>query len=137
MLAFKTKPYRRWCIFKEDAGGPGHTTWEQFKTHLFELICDTQNRQLSAAVAYEKAQQQEGQIIDDLVAELQTLEGELGYKGQANDKMRADTLFIKLRPELRMEISRRGKTPATRRGLIDLARFIETSERLFGPERGR
>jgi hypothetical protein len=40
ILAFKTKPYRLWSVFKEDAGGPGHTTWEEFKTHLFESICD-------------------------------------------------------------------------------------------------
>jgi hypothetical protein len=28
VLAFETKPYRRWYIFKEDARGPGYTTWE-------------------------------------------------------------------------------------------------------------
>jgi len=65
------------------------------------------------------------------------LKGELGYKGPASDKTRADTLFIKLRPELRMEISRRGNPPAIRRGLINVARHIKTSERLFRPERGR
>jgi hypothetical protein len=68
------------------------------------------------------------------VAELQTLKGELGYKGQVNNKMRADILFIKLRPELRIEISRRGKTPIICRGLIDLARFIKISKWLFGLE---
>jgi hypothetical protein len=68
------------------------------------------------------------------MVELQTLKEELGYKGQVNDKMRANILFIKLWPELRMEISHRGKTPAIRRGLIDLARFIKISERLFRPE---
>jgi hypothetical protein len=67
------------------------------------------------------------------------LEKELGYsrEGPANDKIRADTLFIKLRPELRMEISRRGNPPTTRRGLVDLARSIKTAEWLFRPERGR
>ena len=59
------------------------------------------------------------------------LKGELGYKSLANNKLRANILFAKLRPELRIEISRRGKTPAIRRGLIDLARFIKISKRLF------
>jgi hypothetical protein len=63
------------------------------------------------------------------------LKGELGYKGPVKDKIRADTLFIKLRPELRIEISRRGNPLAIRRGLINVARYIETSERLFEPER--
>jgi hypothetical protein len=65
------------------------------------------------------------------------LEGELGYKGPVNNKLRANALLIKLWPELRIEISRRGNPPAIRRGLVDLARFIKISEWLFGPERGR
>jgi hypothetical protein len=65
------------------------------------------------------------------------LEGGLGYKGLANNKLRANILFAKLRPELRIEISRRGNPPITRRGLVNSARSIEIAERLFGPERGR
>jgi hypothetical protein len=79
VLAFQTKPYRQWSVFEEDARGPRNTTWEQFKAHLFNSICDTTNRQLGAAVAYEKARQGEGQTTDDFAAELQTLERELGY----------------------------------------------------------
>jgi hypothetical protein len=67
------------------------------------------------------------------------LKKELGYsrKGLVNNKIRADMLFIKLRLELRMEISRRGDPPATRRGLVDLARSIKIAERLFSPGRAR
>jgi hypothetical protein len=67
------------------------------------------------------------------------LEKELGYsrEGPANNKMRADTLFTKLRLELRMEISRRGNPPITRRGLVDLARSIKIAEQLFSPGRAR
>ena len=80
VLAFEQKPYRKWSIFEEDAGGPGHITWEQFKTHLFDSICDTQNRQMNAIVAYQEARQQEGQTTDDFAADLQVLERkELGY----------------------------------------------------------
>ena len=134
VLAFESKPYRQWSVFEEDAGGPGHTTWEQFKTHLFDSICDTKNRQLSAAVAYEEAYQRDGQTTDDFAAELQVHERELGY---TNDRAQASTLFGKLRPELRQEISRRGYPPATRKGILELARSIETAKRLFGPEQER
>jgi hypothetical protein len=134
VLAFEAKPYRQWCVFEEDAGGPGHTTWEQFKAHLFESICDKENRLLGAAEAYERAYQGASQTTDDFAAELQALEKELGYVGPANDKMRADKLYAKLRRELRMEISRRGNLPPTRQGVLKLARHIETVERLFGPE---
>jgi hypothetical protein len=44
VLAFESKPYRQWSVFEEDARGPRHTTWEQFKAHLFDSICDTSNR---------------------------------------------------------------------------------------------
>jgi hypothetical protein len=64
------------------------------------------------------------------------LKGELGYKSPANNKVIANTLFIKLRPELYIEISRRGDPPITRRGLVNLARSIKIAERLFRPERG-
>ena len=131
VLAFESKPYRQWSVFEADTG-VGNTTWDQFKAHLFDSICDTTNRQLSAAVAYEKARQREDQTTDDFAAELQTLERELGY---TDDKIQAQTLFAKLRWELRKEISRRGSPPATRKGILDLARSIETAERLFGPER--
>lgn len=70
ILAFESKPYQQWSVYKEDIGGPGHTTWEQFKTHLFDSICDIKNRQLSAAVAYEKARQEKEQTTDDFAAEL-------------------------------------------------------------------
>jgi hypothetical protein len=58
------------------------------------------------------------------------LEKELGYScdNLAKDKMRADILFIKLRLELRIEISRRGNPPTICRGLIDLARSIKIAE---------
>jgi len=131
VLAFESKPYRQWSVFEADTG-VGNTTWDQFKAHLFDSICDTTNRQLNAAVAYEKARQGEDQTTDDFTAELQTLERELGY---TDDKIQAQTLFAKLRWELRKEISRRGSPPATRKGILDLARSIETAERLFGPER--
>jgi hypothetical protein len=36
-----------------------------------------------------------------------------------------------------MEISHRGDPPATRRGLINLARSIKIAERLFSPGRAR
>jgi hypothetical protein len=62
------------------------------------------------------------------------LKGKLGYKGLVSDKTRADILFIKLWPELCIEISYRGNPPATRRGLINMARYIKTSKRLFRPE---
>ena len=90
-------------------------------------------------MAYEKAYQRDGQTTDDFAAEFQVLEKQLGYshEGPANDKMRANMLFAKLRLELRMEISRRGDPPATRRGLVDLARSIEIAERLFGSGRAR
>jgi hypothetical protein len=101
VLAFESKPYRQWSIFEEDAG-VGNTTWEQFKAHLFDSICDTKNRQLSAIMAYEKARQQDGQTTDDFAAELQVFERELGY---TNDKALASMLFAKLRRELRIEIS--------------------------------
>jgi hypothetical protein len=130
VLSFQQKPYRQWSVFEEDIG-VGNTTWEQFKTHLFNSICDTENRQMNAVVAYQEALQQEGQTTDDFAAELQVLERELGY---TDDKAIARTLFAKLRWELRREISRRGNPPATRRGMLDLARSIETAERLFSRE---
>ena len=83
VLAFESKPYRQWSVFEADTG-VGNTTWDQFKAHLFDSICDTTNRQLNAAVAYEKARQGEDQTTDDFTAELQTLERELGY---TNDKI--------------------------------------------------
>jgi hypothetical protein len=94
VLAFETKPYRQWSVYEEDAGGPGHTIWGQFKEYLFDSICDTANRQLSASVQYHNAEQAEGQTADDFAAELQVFERELGY---ANDKQQADALFAKLR----------------------------------------
>ncbi|PMD47752.1 hypothetical protein L207DRAFT_576513 [Hyaloscypha variabilis F] len=130
VLVFESKPYRQWSIFEADTR-VGNTTWDQFKAHLFDSIYDTTNRQLSATIAYKKARQREDQTIDDFAAELQTLERELGY---TNDKIQARTLFAKLRWELRKEISRRGSPPATRRGILNLARSIETAERLFGPK---
>jgi hypothetical protein len=78
-------------------------------------------------------------MIDDFIVELQVLKKELGYlcDSLAKDKIRADTLFIKLWLELRIEISRRGNPPAIRRGLVDLARSIKIVERLFSSGRAR
>jgi hypothetical protein len=128
VLVFEQKPYRKWSVFEEDAGGPGNTTWEQFKAHLFDSICDTENRQMSAIMAHHRACQQEGQTADDFAAELQVFERELGY---TDDRRQAQTLFGKLRWELRKEISRRGNPPTTRKGMLNLARSIENAERLF------
>ena len=108
VLAFNTKPERQWQIFKEDAGGPGNTTWAQFKEHVFELICDTENRRTSALVSLTDAFQKEGQTVDDFAAELQVYERELGY---TEDGRQADTLLGRLRSGIRFEISRRGPIP--------------------------
>ena len=59
------------------------------------------------------------------------LKKELGY---TDDKVQARTLFSKLRRELQQEITRRGYPPKIRKGILELARSIETAERLFGLE---
>ena len=115
VLAFESKPYRQWSVFEEDTGGPGHIIWEQFKAHLFESICDIDNRQISTMELYKNAYKQKGQTTDDFAAELQVYERELGY----TDKRRlADALFSGLRRELYAEISRRGNPPRIRKGIL-------------------
>ena len=83
--------------------------------------------------SYKNAYQQKGQTTDDFAAELQVYERELGY---TDERRLADALFSGLRRELQTEISRRGNPPRTRKGLLQLARSIETADRLFGASRG-
>lgn len=127
VLAFEHIPEQKWTTYEEEAG-PGNITWEEFKDFLLESIRDKDNRIFDAADKYEGAVQREGQSIDDFVTYLDTLERDLGV---TDDTQRLRTLFAKLQPDLKAEVTRRNEVPKDRKSLISLARRIETTEKVI------
>lgn len=124
VFAFDTEVERRWTGYEEETG-IGNTTWEEFKTFLLDSIKDKENRVFDAADSYERARQRPGQSIDSFIVYLDSLERELGI---TDDAYRRRTLYAKLSPSIKTEVTRRSDIPPDRKALISLARRIETSE---------
>jgi hypothetical protein len=70
--------------------------------------------------------------VDDFTRRLDVLKEELG---RTDDRHRADTLFIKLRPNLQKHLLYIDDPPATRQEILRLARRMEAMEEMSGPSR--
>jgi hypothetical protein len=99
---------------------------------LMDSIKDPASRRQGAAIEYEETRQGVEEIVDDFIRRLDVLEEELG---RTDDRHRADTLFIKLRPDLWRHLLHIGDPPSTRQEVLRLARRMEAAEEISGPSR--
>jgi hypothetical protein len=127
VLAFADKPARIWDQYEKDIEEEGVAiTWAQFKEWVVDTVRDPITRKLRAAMEYEEIRQgDEG--VDDFARALDTLERELGYK---DENQRANTLFAKLRPNLRRHVLFAGVPPTSRQELLRLVRRIESTDKI-------
>lgn len=124
--AFNQKLFQKWSSYEFDHFGL-NITWEQFKDFILEAIMDKDNRRLDTVAKHERATQREDESVDDFVIYLDALERELDVK---DESYRWQTLYGKLREDIRARISFYAEIPQTRQGLISLARRVENAERL-------
>ncbi len=88
---------------------------------------DPDNRELSAAGRYEAAEQREGQSVDEFVTYLDGLEQQLGI---VDDVAKRRTLYAKLKPDLKFDITKRSVAARTHEELISIARRIESATKV-------
>jgi hypothetical protein len=99
---------------------------------LMDSIKDPASRRQGAAIEYEETRQGVDETVDDFARRLDVLEEELG---RTDDRHRADTLFAKLRPDVRRHLLHIGDPPSTRQEVLRLARRMEAAEEMSGPSR--
>jgi len=126
VLAFGTQPAARWNRY-ERREGIGRTTWEEFKEWLMDSILDKTNRVFAASEEYNRARQRDDQSAEAFADYLDTLELELKIVDEVS---RRNTLFAKLKDEVKAEILRRDDIPPTRQGLLSLATRLENADKL-------
>jgi hypothetical protein len=76
-----------------------------------DSIKDPASRRQGAAIEYKETWQGVDEIVDDFIRRLDVLKEELG---RTDDRHRANTLFIKLRPNVRRHLLHIGDPPSTR-----------------------
>ncbi|ELR07081.1 hypothetical protein GMDG_08258, partial [Pseudogymnoascus destructans 20631-21] len=107
VLAFGPTPAAKWERH-ERREGLGNTTWAEFKEWIMDSIIDPSNRTFDAITSYNEAKQGETQSAEDFAAHLDTLELELQIE---DEELRKNTLYAKLREEVRREILHSDQTP--------------------------
>ena len=80
-----------------------------------DAISDPENRNLDAITKHDEARQRENQSVQNFVSYLDSLEDELGID---DERQKRNSLFAKIRPDIRQEMSLRGDVPANREKLI-------------------
>lgn len=101
-------------------------TWEQFRQFVQDAVDDPVNRGVRVTLAYEGAQQKEGQSIQAFASELATMEEQLA---PYSEEQRVRHLLAKLQPALRNTIIKHHAIPATRQELVSLGSRIESTDR--------
>jgi hypothetical protein len=76
-----------------------------------DSIKDPISRRQGAAIEYKETQQGVDETVDNFIRRLDVLEEELGC---TDDRHRADTLFVKLRPDVRRHLLHMGDPLSTR-----------------------
>jgi hypothetical protein len=111
-----------WERFEKE-NDPDSITWDQFNTHLRDILQDPVNRELDKIQEWMDAHHGKTQTVQQFVAYLERIESELRY--QYTDQQQFAHLLAKLRPELRSQIKRFQTVPKTRAELITIAQRIE------------
>ena len=92
-----------------------------------DSILDKTNRVFTALEEYNRAYQRDDQLAEAFVDYLDTLELELKIVDEVSCR---NTLFAKLKDEVKAEILRRDDIPPTRQGLLSLATRLENADKL-------
>ncbi|KAF2083151.1 hypothetical protein K490DRAFT_13, partial [Saccharata proteae CBS 121410] len=98
--------------------------WNMYKKFLIDLLVDPVNRGLNAATKHDEAKQRPGQTVRQFVTYLETLEEELA---PTSEESQVQTLYAKLRKELKTAITNHMTVPATREELVVVATTMETN----------
>ncbi|OBT82230.1 hypothetical protein VE02_09409 [Pseudogymnoascus sp. 03VT05] len=126
VLAFRLGPTAKWERH-ERREGLGNTSWAEFKEWIVDSIINPLNWTFDAITSYNEAKQGEAQTAEDFAAYLNTLELKLRID---DDELRKNTLYGKLREEVRREILHRDDIPYMWQGMLALATRIKNTHRL-------
>lgn len=108
------------------ADEPQEISWVYYSKYILDAQLDPVNRGLDAAIQLNAAAQRKDQTTRSFATYLTTLEDQLPETSEAS---RIQTLFAKLRPELRDAITTQMSVPTTREGLIIAATTLERSQK--------
>ena len=100
---------------RERRVGVDNTSWEDFVEFIKDAISNPENRNLDAITKHDEAQQRENQLVQNFVSYLDSLEDELGID---DERQKRNSLFAKIRPDIRQEMSLRDDVLANREKLI-------------------
>ena len=115
--------HERWHQDHDVARLEGYT-FEDFKDFVRDAVGDPVNRSISVTLAYDRAQQKDGQSVKSFASEIDVLEDQMPPYSEAQ---RVRHFLAKLKPALRDAIIAYHKVPELRSELVALATRIEAT----------